>query len=146
VDDLCIPKWVVVSLTVDDLCIPKWVVVSKDTTTHLSIQRSSTVKDTTTHLGIQRSSTVKDTTTHLGIQRSSTVKDTTMDTINKNVTKARMTCYSLLSAGLHGNNGLDPVTSLHLMKTFVIPRNMLFKNVRAFMCIWPSIGISPDSM
>ena len=27
-DDLCIPKWVVVSLTVDDLCIPKWVVVS----------------------------------------------------------------------------------------------------------------------
>jgi hypothetical protein len=23
VDDLCIPKWVVVSLTVDDLCIPK---------------------------------------------------------------------------------------------------------------------------
>jgi len=44
-----------------------------------------------------------------------------MDTINKNVTKARMTCYSLLSAGLHGNNGLDPVTSLHLMKTFVIP-------------------------
>jgi hypothetical protein len=27
-------------------------------------------------------------------------------------------------------------------------RNMLFKNVRAFVCIWPStcIGISPDSM
>ena len=28
VDNLCIPKWVVVSLTVDDLCIPKWIVVS----------------------------------------------------------------------------------------------------------------------
>ena len=25
-----------------------------------------------------------------------------------------------MSAGLHGNNGLDPVTSLHLIKTFVI--------------------------
>jgi hypothetical protein len=62
-----------------------------------------------------------DTTTHLGIQRSSTVKDTIIDTINKKVTKARRTCYSLLSAGLHGNNGLDPVTSLHLIKTFVIP-------------------------
>ena len=44
-----------------------------------------------------------------------------MDTINKNVAKARRTCYSLLSAGLHGSNGLDPVTSLHLIKTFVIP-------------------------
>jgi hypothetical protein len=29
--------------------------------------------------------------------------------------------YRLLSPGLHGNNGLDPVTSLHLIKTFVIP-------------------------
>ena len=64
---------------------------------------------------------IVNTTTHLGIQRSSTVKDTIMDTINKNITKARRTCYSLLPAGLHGNNGLDPVTSLHLIKTFVIP-------------------------
>ena len=56
------------------------------------------------------------TTTHLGIQISSTVKDTIIDTLNKNITKARRTCYSL-----HGNNGLDPVTSLHLIKTFVIP-------------------------
>ena len=38
-----------------------------------------------------------------------------MDTINKNVTKARRTCYSLLSAGLHRNHGLYPVTSLHLI-------------------------------
>jgi len=64
---------------------------------------------------------IVNTTIHLGIQRSSTVKDTMMDIINKNVTKARRTCYSRLSAGLHGNNGLDPVTSLHLIKTFVIP-------------------------
>ena len=63
---------------------------------------------------------IVNTTTHLGIQRSSTVKDTIMDAIN-NVTKARRTCYSLLSAGLRGSNGLDPVTSLHLIKTFVIP-------------------------
>jgi hypothetical protein len=43
-----------------------------------------------------------------------------MDTIN-NVAKARRTCYSLLSPRLHGNNGLDPVTLLHLIQTFVIP-------------------------
>ena len=43
-----------------------------------------------------------------------------MDTIY-NVAKARRTCYILLSPGLHGNNGLDPVTSLYLIKTCVIP-------------------------
>ena len=75
-----------------------------------------------THLKIHdKELPLVNTTTHLGIQRSSTVKDTIMDTINKNITKARRTCYSLLSVGLHGNNGLDPVTSLHLIKTFVIP-------------------------
>jgi hypothetical protein len=42
------------------------------------------------------------------------------------------------------------ITACLLAILFSVPssgnRNMLFKNVRAFMCIWPSIGISPDSM
>jgi hypothetical protein len=36
-------------------------------------------------------------------------------------TKARRTAYSLLSAGFHGVNGLDPMTSLSLYKTYIQP-------------------------
>jgi hypothetical protein len=43
-----------------------------------------------------------------------------------------------MSAGFHGNNGLDPSTSIHILKTYVIPtitveysdrRKMLYMNV-----------------
>jgi hypothetical protein len=69
--------------------------------------------------------------------------------------------YSLLSAGFHGNNGLDPSTSMHILKTYIIPtlmyslifsvdslgsRNMLYMNVNALICSCPSIGISPDKI
>ena len=59
--------------------------------------------------------------THLGIQRFSQYKDTVLDTVNENIKKARRTVYSLLSTCLHGENGLDPQTSLHIMKIFVLP-------------------------
>ena len=76
---------------------------------------------------------IVNTATHLGIQRSSTVKDTLMDTINKNVTKTKRTCYRLRSAGLHGNNGRYPVTSLHLIIY------SCFVNLRkAFDTLWHS--------
>ena len=41
-------------------------------------------------------------------------------TVNENIQKARRTAYHLLSAGFHGNNGLDPSTSIHKLKTYVI--------------------------
>jgi hypothetical protein len=44
----------------------------------------------------------------LGIQRSKTDKDTIENTVNENITKARKSADSLISAGFHGNNGLDP--------------------------------------
>ncbi|MEW8544513.1 MAG: hypothetical protein AB2693_13365 [Candidatus Thiodiazotropha sp.] len=59
--------------------------------------------------------------THLGLKRSSAFNDTITDTVNQNITKARRTVYSLLSSGLHGENGLDVETSLHLLKIYVIP-------------------------
>ena len=59
--------------------------------------------------------------THLGLQRSSGYNDTVADTVNQNITKARRTMYSLLSTGLHGKNGLDVETSLHLLKIYVLP-------------------------
>jgi hypothetical protein len=44
-----------------------------------------------------------------------------MNTVDENIKKARRTAYSLVSAGFHGNNGLDPSTSIHILKTYVIP-------------------------
>ncbi|CAG2222940.1 unnamed protein product [Mytilus edulis] len=59
--------------------------------------------------------------THLGIQRSKSRKETLNNTINENIKKARRTAYSLMAAGFHGNNGLDPSTCIHIMKTYVLP-------------------------
>jgi hypothetical protein len=62
-----------------------------------------------------------ETATHLGIQRSKTDKETIKNTVNENIKKARRTAHSLMFAGFHGNNGLDPSTSIHILKTYVIP-------------------------
>jgi hypothetical protein len=59
--------------------------------------------------------------THLGIQRSKTNKETIKNIVNENIQKTRHTAYSLMSARFHGNNGLDPSTSIHILQTYVIP-------------------------
>lgn len=55
---------------------------------------------------------------HMGIQRS---EDSQESAVKHNIEKARRTVYSLMAAGFHGNNGLDPDTSIHLLQTYVIP-------------------------
>jgi hypothetical protein len=60
-------------------------------------------------------------TAHLSIQRSKTDKDTIENTVIENSTKARRTAYSIMSAGFHVNNGLDPSSCIHIMKTYVVP-------------------------
>ena len=57
----------------------------------------------------------------LGILRSKSKEKTEATHIERNITKARRTAYSLLSAGFHGVNGLDPMTSLSLYKTYIQP-------------------------
>ncbi|VDI79865.1 Hypothetical predicted protein [Mytilus galloprovincialis] len=58
---------------------------------------------------------------HLGIIRStSRMKSETLH-VEQNTKKARRTAYSLLSAGFHGTNGLDPVTSISIYKTYIQP-------------------------
>ena len=59
-----------------------------------------------------------DKTMHVGICRSA---DTDETAVAENIKKARRTMYSLMSAGLHGENGLDPETSLHLYQIYVLP-------------------------
>ena len=55
---------------------------------------------------------------HMGIQRS---EDSQESAVKHNTEKARHTVYSLMAAGLHGNNGFDPDTSIHLLQTYDIP-------------------------
>ena len=52
-----------------------------------------------------------DKTMHVGICRSS---DTDQSAVLENIKKARYTMYNLISSGQHGENGLDPETSLHI--------------------------------
>ena len=54
---------------------------------------------------------------HVGICSSAETDGTA---VAGNVKKARRTLYSLMSAGLHGENGLDPETSLHLYQIYVL--------------------------
>ena len=57
-------------------------------------------------------------TMHMGIMRSANTQESALQ---ENIKEARRTIYSLMGAGLHGENGLDPDTSIHLLQTYVIP-------------------------
>ena len=60
---------------------------------------------------------VVDNTTHMGILRSSSNQE--LNAVEQNIQKARRTTYSLMGAGLHGENGLDPETSISLLNTYM---------------------------
>ena len=60
---------------------------------------------------------VVEQTSHVDISRSSDSDETT---VLENIKKAWRTLYSLMPAGLHGENGLDPETSLHLYQIYVM--------------------------
>ena len=55
---------------------------------------------------------VVDNTTHMGILRSSSNQE--LNAVEQNFQKARRTTYSLMGAGLHGESGLDPETSISI--------------------------------
>lgn len=61
---------------------------------------------------------VVEETMHVGLLRSANSEDTT---VKENIKKARRTLYSLMGAGLHGENGYDPETSLQLLQIYVMP-------------------------
>ena len=61
---------------------------------------------------------VKDLT-HVGIQRNLNGIDPTIDC---RISTGRKTLFSLLSAGLHGTNGLPARTALHLYQVYILPR------------------------
>jgi hypothetical protein len=57
---------------------------------------------------------------HIGIQKSETI-NSTQSTVNENIKKATRALYSLMGVGLHGENGIDPETTISLLRTYVLP-------------------------
>ena len=57
---------------------------------------------------------------HLGICRSSSIKKTETETAKQNISKSQRAAYSLFPVGLHGENGLDPETCLHLISIYIL--------------------------
>ena len=53
-------------------------------------------------------------TMHMGTKRSASTQESV---VQENIKRARRTIYSLMGAGLHGENCLDPDTSIHLLQT-----------------------------
>ena len=62
---------------------------------------------------------VVDKATHIGITRSDT--NSARTTVDENIRKARRATYSLMGTGMHGENGLDPETSISLLKNYILP-------------------------
>ena len=59
--------------------------------------------------------------THLGIKRGITTNRTGDENVSHNISRARRTAYSLFASGLHGHNGLDPQTTIHLIRIYILP-------------------------
>jgi hypothetical protein len=57
--------------------------------------------------------------THLGLKRTNS-KDTKL--AENTMKKMRTTAYSLMGAGLHGTNGVNPTVSYKIWNIFVLPR------------------------
>ena len=59
------------------------------------------------------------TYTCMGILRPSSNQE--FNTVGHNIQKAKRTAYSLMGAGLHGENGVDPENAISLLNTYVFP-------------------------
>ena len=60
--------------------------------------------------------------THLGINRSVTNSNTVSTLVKDRIQLARRTVYAMMGAGMHGLNGLPPITSYHLYDVHVVSR------------------------
>lgn len=58
-------------------------------------------------------------TTHMGMMRTGVLSDSLG--VESNIQKARRSLYSLMPAGLHGENGLDPESAIHVFQLYVLP-------------------------
>ena len=81
-------------------------------------KRTASKEDRVWNLGGAPMPQVK-STTHMGIPRSE-VKFS-KEEVTVDIQKARRAMYGLMPAGLHGENGLDPQTAVHVFQIYVLP-------------------------
>ena len=96
-----------------------------DTKTKVFIVNSSLDTDTWNQAGIfsinGKLIKVVEECTHLGIKRDSVSNSGHSTTVEDRIKSARGCAYSLMGAGLHGENGGNPRVSLSLWNTYVLP-------------------------
>ena len=63
---------------------------------------------------------VVDECVHLGIQRDSKSRSGHIKTVDERIQSARRCAYSLMGAGLHGQNGVNPMVSLTMWNVFIL--------------------------
>ena len=61
---------------------------------------------------------VKENTSHIGIQKSGNYS--VQLTVDENIKKSSRAMHSLMGAGLHGENGIDPATSISLLRPYIL--------------------------
>ena len=71
-------------------------------------------------LGAKTMSTVESVVHHCIIRTTSLTENMTIN-VEENIKRARRSAYGLLGGGYNGNNGLDPDTLIHLLKTYITP-------------------------
>ena len=64
---------------------------------------------------------VVDKTTHSGIVRANSHEESIKETVSEKNKKSRRILYILMSSGVHGENGLDIETKIHILRTYVLP-------------------------
>ena len=63
-----------------------------------------------------------DSVVHLGITRENQSKFGTSTIVQERICTARRATYAMMGAGLYGVNGINPTASLHLIRTYIVPR------------------------
>ena len=100
--------------------------IISDTKTKVFIVNSPLDTDTWNQAGIfsinGKLIEVVEECTHLGIKRDSVSNTGHSTTVEDRIKSARGCAYSLMGAGLHGENGGNPRVSLSLWNTYVLPR------------------------
>ena len=87
---------------------------SRDVTANIPIQKCKEMFDLNS-----KKLEVVDTYTHIGIERTSGV--TVAGEIGEKAVKtARRTAYSLMGAGFHGYNGINPKVSIRLWNVYIV--------------------------
>ena len=81
-------------------------------------KRTANKEDIVWNLGGAPMPQVK-SSTHMDIPRSEVKFG--KEEVTVNIQKARRAMYSLLHAGLHGENGLDPQTAMHVFQIYMLP-------------------------